>query len=587
MSGGKRDRFIPIQDVDHMVERYHKGSDSAQDVKVYDQGFPPIIHSTVRRFKNEHASPVPKRFVFDRIAIPAGSLYTRGGVSIGLSMHSIRTLFVLLLGLGLAACADPPAAPAPHIIVLVADDLGLDHAPCYSADTRMPYLESRCGQSLVFERAYTHPHCTASRAALMTGRHPFRHGADDVRMQAPKLPLAEVTLAELIKNKSERGYQTAGFGKWHLADDENGSVRNPNLQGFDHYAGNPRQHHTYEYFAFDWFENGQQVGPIETYKTTFLVDQVIAYFRAPERTAPQLAFVSFTNPHKPYHVPPAHLHSFDALPPPGLTGTRSDQIGPNEYRANRREPRFDPYYFAMLEALDMEVERLVDTLQNESDRPFIFVFLGDNGSAAEVFAAIDTEAVRSKATLYDGGVRVPLMIWSAPEDDELVSSRRSDRLVHLADLFPTLGELSGVDPRYGLDPEAPLDGMSFLSEVTGSHAGQVERAYAFFERGNDEVLPFAYGAVDQQGLKLILRDPERETNYSAGQLIEIYETDADPLEQRNLLETPCSMPTARVADLFEFIVTKADQNEAHSDWFDAERYMDILTLAQQVCTEIN
>ena len=494
-------------------------------------------------------------------------------------MRRFLCLLTLLAAALVAACVDRPGPPAPHIVVLIADDLGLDQAPCHSQDVRMPYLQSLCDRALVFDRAYTHPYCTASRAALMTGRHPFRHGADDVRMQAPKLPLSEVTIAELIKQHSDRGYSSAAFGKWHLADDQNGSDRNPNLQGFDHYEGPPRQQDTYKYSNFEWIENGAPAGSIETYKTTFLVDRVIAYFQSIETTEPVLSVVSFTSPHKPFHAPPEYLHSFGTLPEQTLRGTRSEEVSAQELRANRREPRLAIYYFAMLEALDAEIKRLVQTLEQDTDRPALFIFLGDNGSAAEVFAAVEDAQVRSTATLYDGGVRVPLMMWG----EGVNGSRRSERLVHLADLFPTLAALTGVEERYFDGVERPLDGVSFRAEVDGSSSNAPSRQFSFFERGNDAVLPFAFGAVDEAGVKLILRETERQTSYSAGRLIEIYDAESDILEAQNLFETPCEMPGPRVSALFEFIASKAAENEAHSDWFDAGFYRASIQKALDAC----
>jgi len=501
-------------------------------------------------------------------------------------LSGLRYLGVLCGAALLASCNGSQTPEPPHIILLVADDLGLDVAPCHSVDVRMPYLQSLCDRALVFDRAYTHPYCTASRASLMTGRHPFRHGADDVRAEARKLPLAEVTLAELIRDDSPHDYRTAGFGKWHLADDDNGSERNPNLQGFDHYAGNPRQHHTYKYFDYDWFENGELIGNIEVYKTSYIVDQVLDYFSSETDKTPRFAMVNFTSPHKPFHAPPKHLHSYGPLPPLTLTGTRSDQPGANEYRANRREPRLDPYYHAMLVALDTEIERLVTTLARAEDRPILFVFLGDNGSAAEVFDAIDTEAVRSKATLYDGGVRVPLMLWSSRPEDLSVRTARSERLIHLADLFPTLADVAGVEAEQIAQAQLALDGVSFAADLRrDAQDPSPARDFVFLERGNDETLPFAYGAADAHGLKVILRDPERATNYSDGRLVEIYDTAADPLEQRNLLTTPCDVPLERVQALMDFIVSKASQNEAHSDWFQAGLYRAQIERLNSVCED--
>lgn len=494
----------------------------------------------------------------------------------------MRYLFCIVTLLGavlVAACVDRPEAPAPHIIVLIADDLGLDQAPCHSQNVRMPYLQSQCDRALVFDRAYTHPYCTASRAALMTGRHPFRHGAADVRMQAPKLPLTEVTIAELIKQHSDRGYTMAAFGKWHLADDQNGSERNPNLQGFDHYEGTPRQQDTYKYSNFEWIANGEPAGRIETYKTTFLVDRVIAHFRSVNALEPVFSIVSFTSPHKPFHAPPEHLHAFGSLPEQTLRGTRADLVNAEEYRANRREPRLDVYYFAMLQALDTEIKRLVQTLEEDAGRPVLFVFFGDNGSAAEVFAAVENSQVRSKATLYDGGVRVPLMIWGVGVN----GSRRSDRLVHLADLFPTLASLAGVEENRLDSKKSSLDGVSFRTEVDGFPSKATARNFTFFERGNDALLPFAFGAVDETGLKLILRERARQTNYSPGRLVEVYDTESDALEAQNLFDIPCAMPETRVLELFEFIASKAAENQAHSDWFDESYYRVNIKQALDAC----
>ncbi len=493
-------------------------------------------------------------------------------------MRQIRAITVLFLGALASACAphvseESPIDLAPHIVVLIADDLGLSEAPCHSDEVRMPFLESMCESSLVFERAYTHPYCTASRATFMTGRHPFRHGADDVRSQAKKLPLSEVTIAEIIKQSSRWSYETAAFGKWHLADDENGSERNPNQQGFDYFAGNPRQHHTYNYFGYDWFENGELVGSHSGYKTTHITNSVIQYFGERADTSPQFTIIGFTNPHKPYHAPPSQLHSFGDLPPIQLSGTVSDHPGSNEYRTNRREPRFDVYYHAMLEALDTEIERLVSSVSRESDRPIVFVFVGDNGSAGEVFPLVSGANVRSKATLYDGGVRVPVMAWSSRPKQFPIRTERTDELVHLADFFPTLAGIAGVPVGAGGEGGVEIDGVRIrLQDNEPAQSSSSVRDFVFIERGNDEKLPFAYGGVDRAGLKVILRDPERATNYSKGILVEIYDTDTDPLEASNLLNDPCAIPVDRTDRLFDFIAGKARQNIAHFDWFDEARY---------------
>ena len=500
-------------------------------------------------------------------------------------MPLARAIKIYALAILTCACSRSTLPEAPHIVVLIADDLGVKEAPCHSEKVRMPFLQSKCASSLVFTRAYTHPYCTSSRATLLTGRHPFRHGADDVRSHATKLPPSETTLAELIVASSVEDYQTAAFGKWHLADDQNGDLKNPNIQGFEYFEGTPRQHYTYHYFDYDWYINGKMVGRQSEYKTTKITDAVLSYFQIYAKEKPQFAVVSFTNPHLPYHVPPANLHSYGHLPENSLKRTLSEKPGPSQYRANRREPRLDPYYFAMLEALDSEIERLVKTLLHQANRPVIFIFLGDNGSAAEVYQSPNNDLIRSKATLYDGGVRVPLMIWSSHPQAFPINVYSSDRLIHLADLFPTIGELAGVPKLSITATQLEIDGDSFAEEIyTASQKEDSVRQFAFLERGNDERLPFAVGAVDNKGLKLILRETDRQTNYSQGVLIELYDTANDPHEYNNLADQRlCDVPSIRVNGLFEFITRKMAENTAHTDWFDANLYQTELERLVTIC----
>lgn len=421
----------------------------------------------------------------------------------------------------------------------------------------------------------------------MTGRHPFRHGANDVRADAVKLPLSEQTVAEIIKAGSDQHYETATFGKWHLADDLNGAERNPNLQGFDHFEGTPRQRHTYRYFDYDWYVNGEYAGRQTEYRTTFIADRVIDYFRKRSEHAPQFAIVSFTSPHKPYHAPPSSLHSLGDLPDINLRGTTSDTPGPGEYRVNRREPRFDARYHAMLEALDREVERLVSTLEMQSDRPIVFLFLADNGSAGEVYDVSGGSNIRSKATLYDGGVRVPLVIWSSQYASGVLATGRSDQLIHLADLFPTLAELAGVPPREIGTSGNTIDGLSFAASLEpAARQDRAGREFVFLERGNSERLPFAFGAVDQRGLKLILREPARQNNFSAGLLVEIYDTERDPTESENLANQPCAAPAERVSALFQFIVSNVSENSENTEWFNADLFQAELDTTLSDCEPI-
>ncbi|MEH6488016.1 sulfatase-like hydrolase/transferase [Hyphomonas oceanitis] len=457
-------------------------------------------------------------------------------------------LAALLAIAGVQGCTqrDPAKSDAyPTIVLLVADDLGLDVAPCHAPDSVMKHLAAKCATSLVFDRAYTHPICTPSRASLMTGRHPFRTGAGDVRETSRKLSLDEETIAERIKAASPGNYETAAFGKWHLADDENGADRNPNLQGFDYFEGTPRQHDTYRYYDYDWQRNGVSVGRQSTYRTTRVVDAMLEHARQTDRTRPGFYVVNFTNPHKPYHNPPAALHTQGELPASALREVAGREPRPGEYHANRREPRLDRQYDAMLEALDIEIERLVEEIDRASEGPVIYIFFGDNGSAAEVYRGPSQAGYRAKGSLYEGGIRIPIQIWTSNGDQALVHSGRTDALVELSDFFLTITDLTRAEaPATGSDG-AVLDSMSFAN-VLHDPASPSGRKYVYVERGNLDKLPFAYGLIDEAGYKLILRDPVRMTGYAGNVLMEAYNTAKDPGESDNLLLSPCHADLGRI-----------------------------------------
>ncbi len=430
----------------------------------------------------------------------------------------------------------------PHIVVLIADDLGVGYAPCLTNRGVMPFLDSMCDKSVVFDRAYSHPVCTPSRAAMMTGLDTFRTGSGDVQQEAFKLGLDEVTIPEVIKQFSPGGYQTSAFGKWHLSSDEVGGLSNPNLQGFDYFEGNPRQHHTYLYTNYDWFINGTQLAePVQQYKTSYIVDRVTAHFLAQQNDAPQFVWVGFVNPHLPYHLPPRHLHSYDDLEDREFRSVNHEPENPDEIWATRAAPQVVPYFEAMAQALDTEITRLVRSLQESSTRPIIFVFLGDNGDAGEVRTPETTHLRGFKGLLYEAGVRVPLMIWSSQADWSAEHAQTTPRLTHLGDLFPSLTQLAGVSSEALRSMVPTTDGKSF--------AGLIDRRLQtdnhdsiYLQRGHPRRLPFSYGVVDASGMKLIIREFDRTQADLPN--VELFNLNDDSAEQHNLF-AECSNPSRK------------------------------------------
>ena len=151
-------------------------------------------------------------------------------------MPIARQVGCVLLVVGAGSCVKPRPAPTPptttsgpNIVLIFADDLGVNDLACYGRkDHRTPNLDKLAEQGMRFTCAYTaQPICSPSRAALMTGKHPARlhltnylPGRPDAATQKllqprieGQLPLEEVTIAELLRGA---GYATGLFGKWHL-----------------------------------------------------------------------------------------------------------------------------------------------------------------------------------------------------------------------------------------------------------------------------------------------------------------------------------------------------------------------------------
>ena len=514
-------------------------------------------------------------------------------------MYSLSTICAILFSIVCVGCSMPSInvesttgyptdklgttanAQHPHIVLLLADDLGVDAFSCPVGSQYLPNLSALCEVGAYFSRAYAAPYCTPSRASLLTGRYAFRHGANDVAREQLKLPLSEVTIPEMLREHASE-YNSSAFGKWHLADDENGNALNPNLQGFAHYEGTPRQTGLYKYFNYPWFENGEFAGEKSVYRVTQTVDAAINYFAEVHNDAPQFMYVGFVSPHIPFHRPPQHLttiHLDQAAPRP----TRDEPPPNGFYRVFRRDENLDPYYFAMLEAVDAEIHRLVIELNNRSNRPIVFIFAGDNGSASEVSTWPLNGPYRAKTSLYEGGIRVPLLVWST--DTLSVKSGIRSELISIVDLFATVLELSGVKD-ISTVPQI-LDAFSFADQLAGSARPRPEPIYV--QGGNARAQQFRYAAISESGLKLIVSEKidgtdRRSRSYTDG-LVEAYDVVEDPAEAKNLIRN-CDFSPSPLLDLLDFMQAKR-LSEPHpkDDRFDYSAYHQFIKNRSRECID--
>jgi arylsulfatase A-like enzyme len=393
------------------------------------------------------------------------------------------------------ALRDAVAKPErPNLVLLIADDFGVDMIGAYAEGTNppcTPNMDLLAAGGLLFRNAWSNPVCSPTRAALLTGRHGFRTGIGGVVMPTgPGLALTELTLPEILP-----GYASAAVGKWHLA----GALGNdhPNDGGFDSFAGTIAGG-VPNYSQWVKVVDGQS-SPTTTYATTDTVNEAIAAMQSmPE---PWFLYVAFHAPHTPWHVPSSTLCPTAACPT--ATCATLPPIPNNRQMAK-----------SMVEALDTEIGRLLVALQAEDPQAKI-VFMGDNGTAAGVSQPPFSPA-HAKGSLFEGGVNVPLIVTGPG-----VVPGECQALVTTTDLFATFADLAGAR-------STAEDSVSLVPYFSNAALSLRDTVYAetFAPNGGSPPFPSHSRAIRDARYKLI-----RIT----GQADAFFDLLADPFETADLM----------------------------------------------------
>ncbi len=372
---------------------------------------------------------------------------------------------VCLAAPSIAAGDDPPVTPA-NVLVLVADDLGVDMVGAYAEGADLPptpNLDALAARGVLFRNAYSQPTCSPTRAAALTGRHGFRTGVGEPLFLGDAfgaLSVDEWTLPEMLDAGTGGAWEHAALGKWHVSTDVAFGVTSPNDHGFAHFAGslsNTDAAGGAGYFEWSKIVNGVQ-GTSTTYATSDTVDEAVAFIGG--ATEPWFAWTAFHAPHTPLHAPPAALTTIDlsAYPKPGFA---------------QRE-----HYKAMIEALDVEIGRLLASIDPDVLDRTTVVFLGDNGTPSYLTVAPFVPG-HGKGTPYEGGTNVPFLVAGPEVDAAGVGGSECAGLVHVVDLLPTLADWAGIDLAATL-PGVAHDGLSFAPYLSDPFQRSL-RAHVFTE----------------------------------------------------------------------------------------------------------
>jgi len=418
----------------------------------------------------------------------------------------------------------------PNVVLIVADDLGWADLSVYgSRFHRTPRLDRLAAEGRRFSQAYAaSPVCSPTRASLLTGKHPARlhltdwlPGRPDLPSQrlarpsiAQQLPLEEETLAEMLK---ANGYATASLGKWHLG----GPGFEPTLQGFDrNVAGDARGaplSYRAPYSRAGQVMPGLEPAPQDEYLTDRLTMEAERFI---EENAKRPFFLYL--PHFAVHIPLSAKQELVAKYPK-WDGT------PHGRQEN-------PVYAAMVESLDESVGRILDCLERQglSSRTIV-IFTSDNGGLATLEgprtpATSNAPLREGKGWLYEGGIRVPLLIrWPGHVAPGIESSP-----VWSGDLVPTLRGLCG------LDALSSGDGVSLERLLTrGEPLGPRSLHWHYPHYSNQGGRPG--GAIRAGKWKLI--------EYYENGRHELFDLERDPGESTNLIDTEAKRAEELAAQL--------------------------------------
>jgi len=433
---------------------------------------------------------MPSRTIFTALATPA-----------------VLTLASLTPALGASpsSSAAPAPAPRPNLVFVMADDLGwadlssgLPNGGYANDYNETPRLDRLAQEGQVFTEAYASVQCTPTRTALHTGQYATRPtnnvyavGALTGPASAPlrgvtqgrvaedgrtAIPVSYTTVGETLQ---DAGYTTGYTGKFHVTGSIDEIV---DSHGYDESWGGSQNSHATDYFATDGQFNNSVAPALDEFAgdyTQRYVDEFIAPYSRGVSDA-QLDALVGTDKHvtdaqtdatvdfigrskdEPFFVWVSH---FAPHFPVNDAQARPDLLA--KYRAKPAgQAPSKPSYGALTEGVDQSVARIVDYLEETPDprnggKPLaentLVIFTSDNGGEEDpVSAGAFNGPLRAdKGQMYEGGVRVPWIVWSKNPGLVRGGGRANDTIVNSTDLYTTLASYAQADLPAGV----PLDGI--------------------------------------------------------------------------------------------------------------------------------
>ncbi|WP_437917713.1 sulfatase-like hydrolase/transferase [Sphingobacterium sp. LRF_L2] len=381
----------------------------------------------------------------------------------------------LLLACMVAFCSQVNYAQVkqlpPNVIFIVADDLGYGDLGVYgNTIIKTPHIDQLAADGIRFTQAYAGASvCSPSRGTLLTGLHTgharirgnmTRKGGikgqkGKIAVSRPNLLAQDSTIANVLRNN---GYETYLVNKWHL--DGFDTSAHPLNRGFQEFHGwLVKEDSSHNHYPTVRFRNNEAYtisenlhGKRGKHATDMATDEAIEIIQR-KKDKPFFLLLTYNAPHTPLDVKKPHLYE------------------------NTDLPENDKAYAALITQMDAGIGRVVKTVEELgiAHNTWIF-FVSDNGGSREADVQLlkqNAPLRGAKTDLYEGGIRVPLIIRTADEQD---AGKQSDFPNYFPDLFATLVDITKSHT------SLPIDGISLLPELKSPNSLDPKQRFLYWEQ---------------------------------------------------------------------------------------------------------
>lgn len=522
--------------------------------------------------------------------------------------NHVKLFFILFLIAGLLGCNQnqkdyPKEIPRPNILLILVDDLGYSDLGCFGSEIRTPNLDKLANQGAKFTDFYVSSLCAPTRAMLLTGVDNHQNGLGTMPPAHTEnqylkpgyegsLNNQVITIPEVL---GDNGYHTYMTGKWHLGHHQESYPVNRGFEKSFALLGGGSGHFTNPFplgpgeAPVTFYVKDQDIVeklPEDFYSSKDFTDKMINYIEEQEDDSPFFAFLAYTAPHDPLHVPDEYLDYYKGVYDSGYEQIKRDRLarikkigivnesvpynpgtskfpewGDLDDDQKKLQARTMEIYASMVENLDYHIGRLIDSLKEAGKyENTIIVFLSDNGanpkepvaypgSSKEYLAqsfnnnfsnlgkansfisqggawaeVSNTPFTYFKTTTGEGGIHAPLIIAGPGIEKQKLYTNSG---MHVCDIFPTILDFVEVSRpvKYKENELAPLYGKTAKKFLEGK--AELVR--------NTSINPLLFEMMECKAVikgkwKAMMLQPP----YANEPIWQLYDLSTDPLEKHDL-----------------------------------------------------